>query len=80
MNNGDINTEQDVEAPLVIRTINERGIIIHSTLADYNGKVDIAGDNVPAPENIPSFPLDEKTGNIFFINWGHGIVCSRYQV
>ena len=54
MNNGDINTQQDVEAPSVIRPINKRDRIIHSDLSDLNGKVDIDDDNAPDPENILS--------------------------
>ena len=59
-NNGDVNTEQEMEAPSIgVNMINERGRIIHWYLVGLNGRVDIDDDNAPAPEYIPS-PADDK--------------------
>ena len=79
INNGTVNTEQEVEAPPIVNMINERGRIIQSDLADLNGQVDIDDDNAPAPENIPS-PTDNENGPVFSYDWGHDGVCSRRQV
>ena len=37
INNGDINTVQEVEAPSIVNMINKKGRISHSDMADLNG-------------------------------------------
>ena len=77
INNGDINTEQEVEAHSIVNMINKRGRIIHSDLADLNGQVDIGDDNTPAPENIPS--PNDSNGCVLSNNWGRDGVCPHRQ-
>ena len=82
MNNVDISTEH-VEAPLVVSTINKRGRIIDSDLANLNGQVDVDDDdddNIPTPENIPSSADVKEASNIFSTNLGYDGVCPRRQV